>query len=86
MVIIYSVEDIDIIKENICDHLLDELRNKEVELTNNLSLKLEDLIDKDTYYQKMKVKLSDNFCIKLIEEMTEYTYKGNPDGYYVWFM
>jgi hypothetical protein len=86
MVIIYSEEDIDIIKENICDHLLDELRNKEVELTNNLSLKLEDLIDKGTYYQKMKEKLSDNFCIKLIEELTGYKHKGKSDGYFVWFM
>lgn len=36
-VIIYSEEDLDIIKDNICEHLLDELHNKEVELTKNLT-------------------------------------------------
>lgn len=85
-VIIYSNEDIDIIKENICDHLLDELQNREVELTNSISIKLDELIDKDTYYSKMLLKLTRSQVTKLIEEMTGFTYKGDLKGYSIWFM
>lgn len=83
-IIIYSEEELDIIKENVTNHLLDEIKSKEVKLTDDISLNLSDLIDVSSYEKKMSEKLTDNYCIKLIENLTGFKYKGNPDSHFIW--
>lgn len=85
-VIIYSEEEFSVIKENISEHLYLELREKEVGLANNVSLKLSDLIDKSSYEKQMEEKLSEKFCTVLIEELTGHSHKGNTQGHYVFIM
>jgi hypothetical protein len=85
-VIIYSEEEFDIIKSNITEHLLDELEDREVELSNGLNIKLKDIISKDTYEKKMRELLTDNFCIKLLEDLFEHKYKSNTQSHYVFIM
>lgn len=85
-VIIYSEEEFGVIKENISEHLYVELKEKEVELANNVSLKLSDLIDKSSYEKQMEEKITEKFCIVLIEELTGHSHKVNTQGHYVFIM
>ncbi len=85
-VIIYSEEEMDVIKENISGHLLEELQDKKIMLTDDLHIDLKDILDRESYESKVKSKLTDNYCIKVIEDLTEHKYKGNPDSHYVWVM
>ncbi len=85
-VIMYSEEDMDIIKENITDHLLDELKDKEIQLTSDIKIKISEIMDKSSFETSMKLKLTDNLLIKLIEDLTDHKYKGSSDSHYIWVM
>jgi len=68
-VIIYSKEDLDIIKSNIKDYLFSELSSSSVSLVGDVKLELNDLIDKETYNKKLEDKLTSDYLTKLIEKI-----------------
>lgn len=68
-VIIYSKEDLDIIKSNIKDYLFIELSSSSVSLVGDVKLELNDLIDKETYNRKLEDKLTSDYLTKLIEKI-----------------
>lgn len=85
-VIIYSEEELGVIKENVMFHLIDELKVKKVSLSDDVQIELSDILDKSSLESKIKTKLTDNYCIKLIEGLTEHRYKGNSNSHHIWVM
>ena len=88
-VIIYSKEDLEIIKDNMVENLYDELRKKKVELSNKVSVDLSDLIKEDDFTGMMSDQLSisefDNSLIKeIITDLLEFEFMKEESGYFVW--
>ena len=67
-VIIYSSEEMELIKSNMIDHLYDELSKKEIELVNNISIALSKLVNKDNFIEKMNSIFTKDFLNNTISE------------------
>lgn len=85
-IIIYSDEDLDTIKINISNHLLSELEEKEISLTGKISLQFSDIIDLSKFEEKLQDKLTDDYSIEIVSELTGYEYKGRSSNHHIWFM
>ena len=85
-VIIYSEEEFDLIKNNVIEHLLEEIKEKDVELTAGVEIKLADVIDKVSYEKKMSEKLTVETCKKIVEDLTEHKFKSLTDSHYIFVM
>lgn len=89
-VIIYSGDDLDIIKENMVENLYEELRKKKVDLSEKVSVSLSDLIKEDDFVGMMSGKLdkTDNFKTSLLNEiitdLLEFDFKQEESGYFIW--
>ena len=88
-VIIYSKEDLEVIKDNMIENLYDELRKKKVELSNKISVDLSDLIKEDDFTGMMDGKLSisefNNSLIKeIITDLLEFEFMKEESGYFIW--
>ena len=70
-VIIYTDDEIDLIKFNIIDHLYDEIGEKEIEVINGISIKLKELIkDKSNVSDDDKIsKFSKSFSEIMLEKL-----------------
>lgn len=65
-VVIYSSEDIELIKYNIVEHLYEEVSKKEIELVEGMSISLESLIDFQNFSNKVSGKLTTEENCQLI--------------------
>lgn len=83
-IIIYSKEDMDIIKMNIIEHISDDLSEKDIEVNKNFKIKLSEIIDKDLVEKKMNSKIDNDYLINIIEDITEYEFKGEKQNHYIW--
>ena len=88
-VIIYSKEDLEVIKDNMIENLYNELRKKKVELSNKVSVNLGDLIKEDDFNGMMDGQLSisefDKSLIKeIITDLLEFEFMKEESGYFIW--
>ena len=89
-VLIYSLEELKVIEGNMLDHLYDELCKKDVKLTDNISVKLSDLVKRDIFEDKMYgiFKIDENntpdFLIKLISDLCNMSYHKSFNGHFIW--
>ena len=89
-VIIYSGEDLEVIKTNMVENLYEELRKKKVELSSKVSVDLGDLIREDDFTGMMSDQLdkTDNFTNSLLNEiitdLLEFDFKQEESGYFIW--
>jgi len=89
-VIIYSDEDLEVIKTNMVENLYEELRKKKVELSSKVSVDLGDLIREDDFTGMMSDQLdkTDNFTNSLLNEiitdLLEFDFKQEESGYFIW--
>lgn len=89
-VIIYSDEDLEVIKTNMVENLYEELRKKKVELSSKVSVDLSDLIKEDDFTGMMSDQLdkTDNFTNSLLNEiitdLLEFDFKQEESGYFIW--
>ena len=74
LVIVYNKDEFDIIKENIKEHLYDELLKQQIDLIVGVSLKLNTIIDKDKFNTDIESKLTDNLITDLINDSLEMNY------------
>jgi hypothetical protein len=88
LVIVYNKDEFDIIKENMKEHLYDELLKQQIDLIVGVSLKLNTIIDKDKFYTDIESKLTDKLITDLINDSLEMNYTKfdfeKTDDYYLW--
>lgn len=83
--IVFSADELEIIKSNITSHLYDELSTKKVELTGSISVELSDLINKDSFKYKMAKMLTEDFTVRLITDCQfGFYFEKKSDGYFIW--
>lgn len=83
-VIIYSKEDIDLIKENIFDHLYEQMSKKNIDLVNSVSIGLSDLINQENFYKKLESIFTKEFTINTISGLLESDFKSEKSDYFIW--
>ena len=84
-VIIYSSENIEVIKENIFNHLYNELSKKEIDLTDKIKINLNELINEENFEEKIEKILSENKLIEIISGLLDgYKLDGNVNNHFVW--
>jgi hypothetical protein len=88
LVIVYNKDEMDIIKGNIKEYLLDELLTKQVDLIAGLSVKLEGLIDKEKFEIQIESRLTDNVVTELVNDSLTQNYTKfefeKTENYYLW--
>lgn len=83
-VIIYSKEEIDLIKGNIFEHLYKELSNKNIDLVDGISISLNDLIGEDKFEDKLKSIFTKDFTIKMISKLLKYKFESEKSDHFIW--
>lgn len=83
-VIIYSEEDLEVITNNIFEHLYDELVKKEVEITENIKISLNKLIDKDKFNEQFSDIFDEKKIIKTISDLLSSEWKEKTNKYHIW--
>jgi hypothetical protein len=83
-VIIYSKEDVLLIKENIFEHLYEELSKNNVDLIDDISIGLSDLINKETFIKKIESIFTKDFTIKTISSLLKSDFKSEKADYFIW--
>jgi hypothetical protein len=85
-VIIYSKEDLQIIQDNIIEHLYKEISEKEVELTSNIKIGLSKLINQDIFNDLMFNIFNEDKLVKTITDLlsNDYKFKSEESGYFIW--
>lgn len=83
-VIIYSKEEIDLIKENIFEHLYKELSNMNVDLVDGISIGLNDLIGEDKFEDKLESIFTKDFTIKMISKLLNYKFESEKSDHFIW--
>lgn len=84
-VIIYSDEEFNVIKNNITEFLYNTLITKDIEIYNDISIKLDTLISQDKYNEKIKEILTDDKIKNIISSMLgNYKYLKDINNYHLW--
>lgn len=85
-VIIYSKDEINVITDNIIEHLYSELSNKKIELTEHISIELSDLINKELFTSKIGKVLTEDLIKKLISDALDgnFKFKDEFKEHYIW--
>ena len=84
-VIIYSEEELSIIKENTKEFLYEEISNKTIDLNIDVTIKLLDLINKTNLEKQLDNILDENMVIKLITDYRSiYKFEKKYNNYYIW--
>jgi len=89
LAIVYNKDEMDIIKENIKEYLLDMLLEKQVDLIVGVSIKLEGLVNKEKFETEIESKLTDKVITDLINDslannFTKFDFE-KIDDFYLWF-
>ena len=83
--IIYSQEELDLIKNNMIDHLFLELTKKKVNITNNISVNLSDLIKFNMFEEQLNQMFTDKFLIETITDCLDgYEYHNKCSEHQIW--
>lgn len=85
-IVIYSDEEIELIKENIFDHLFSEISKKEVEIIPSLKIKLENIIKEEDFISKVKEIISESKLKEIISECLgpDWSFESSSKGHYIW--
>jgi hypothetical protein len=67
-VVIYSDEDVDLIKSNLIEYLYDDISKREIELIDGVKIDLVDLIDEKQFSEKLSKQLVEDKLIKIITQ------------------
>jgi hypothetical protein len=84
-VIIYSKEELEIIKNNMTEYLFSELTKKSVEIISNIKIDLSDIIKSEMFEKKMShIFERNNFFTEIISNITGYKFNGEYNNYKIW--
>lgn len=85
LVVIYSSEEFEIIRNNFKDYLYDEISAKKIEV-GSFEIELKNLIDKKNFDENLESKLNLNSTTELISECLgeSWEFEAKESGYYIW--
>jgi len=85
-VIIYSDEEIKLIKENMIEFIFDELSKKKVNITESIEIDLNEIINKEVYQKKIEEKFTEKFTKDLITECLgeNWEFKSEEKKHFIW--
>lgn len=83
-VVIYSQEELEVIKFNIIDFIYEELSKKKIQVTESIEVELESIIDYDMFFSKSEVKFNKDFVISIVTDCLEFEFEGESKGYFIW--
>jgi hypothetical protein len=84
-VIIYSDENLEVIKENIFEHLYNELSKKEIELTDKIKIGLDKLINEEIFEEKIGEIISEKKLIEIITDLLDgYKFTDELNSHFIW--
>jgi hypothetical protein len=85
-IVIYSKEEMDVIKYNIFDHLYNEISKSKFEIVSGISIELSSLIDKDNFENKLSSTFNDEKLIKTITDCLggDYKFEKESDDHFIW--
>lgn len=85
-VIIFSLEELNIILNNIANFLFDELSNKKISLTSNISIELSNLIKEDQFESKIKSLLNKEKIKDIISDILgeEWKFESELNKHFIW--
>jgi hypothetical protein len=86
-VIIYSKEEVDVIKYNMFDHLYDEISKSKFEIVTDISIELSRLIDKDIFESKLSDIFTEEKLVKTITDClgNDYRFEKESNNHFIWF-
>ena len=82
-VLIYSKEDLELIKGNMLDSLFEELSLNELSISANIKIYLRDIIDYGKSRDIIEVELDENF-LDIISNLLEMEDYESFNGYQIW--
>jgi len=84
--VIYSSEEMDIIKYNMIEFLYDELSKKSVKITDSIDIDLDSIIDYESFSQKSESKFDMDFVVKIVTECLgeDFQFKYETENHFIW--
>jgi len=82
-VIIFSKEDIDLIKDNILDYLYHEFSNKKIELIDKISVDLSKIVDKEPFGDEISGNITDKLLKEILCELLNAKFKGESLDHFI---
>ena len=84
-VIIYSLEEINVIKYNMFDHLYDEISKSKFEIVTGVSIELSSLIDRNNFEEKLSDIFTEEKLIKTITDcLGDYEFEKESNDFFIW--
>jgi hypothetical protein len=84
-VIVYSKEELDMITENMIEYLYNEMKNKKVELSGNITVSLSNLITEESFKREVEDNVfSTNKPVNLVTQCLDYEFKSEFENYFIW--
>lgn len=83
-VVIYSKEDLDVIYLNVIEHLYDEIKKKEVELTSNIKINLGNMIKKNDFDMSMQEYFDTDVWLDLVSDLLKMEFHKDFNSYFIW--
>ena len=82
--IIYSKEDLDIIYLNVVEHLYDEIKKKEVELTPTIKITLNNIIKEEDFRINMDLYFEEDVYLNLVSDLLKMEFYKEFNNYFIW--
>lgn len=82
-VICYNTEDLEIIRLNAISRMIDELNDTTLKLSK-IDIKLSGLINKEETKKKLEEELTNDKLIDLVSELTEFKFREEFKGIFIW--
>jgi hypothetical protein len=84
-VIIYSLEEMNVIKYNMFDHLYDEISKSKFEIVTGVSIELSSLIDRNNFEEKLSDIFTEEKLIKTITDcLGDYEFEKESNDFFIW--
>lgn len=84
-VIIYSKEELGVIKSNIFEHLFGEISKSKVELNSDISIELSRLINKEIFENKLFDIFTEDLLIKTMTDcLGDYKFEKESNDHFIW--
>lgn len=86
LIVCYTEEEIDIIKQNLTDYLSFVINETEINILENISIKLHGLIESEKLRQHLENRLFGDRIFDIISQVLGdvWSYDGELNGHYVW--